>query len=70
MKKKLLITLCSLAIALVSIIVACFYFVGCKPEGSKEKKSYSTYSFGYFDTVTSIKGYASGEDEFGKVVDG
>ena len=39
--------------------------VGCKTKTEK----YSTYSFDYFDTVTSITGYAESQEAFDKVAE-
>lgn len=36
----------------------------CQLTACEQKKSYSTYSFDYFDTVTSITGYAASQEEF------
>jgi len=61
MKKKiwLCILFCSLLLQSVSL-------AGCGTEFEK----YSTYSFDYFDTVTSITGYAGSQEEFDKVAEG
>ncbi len=41
-------------------------FAGCQTKTEK----YSTYSFDYFDTVTSITGYANSQEEFDEVAEG
>lgn len=48
------------------LFVQCIGLGGC----SKPKAKYSTYSFDFFDTVTSITGYAKSQEEFDKVADG
>ena len=39
----------------------------CQLTACRRKSSYSTYSFEYFDTVTSITGYAASQEEFDAV---
>lgn len=65
MKKKLLIKTCSLVLLMASLCAVSCSLMGCQP---KEKKSYSTYAFGYFDTVSTVTGYAESEEEFNTVV--
>lgn len=61
MKKKiwLCILFCSLLLQSVSL-------AGCGTEFEK----YSTYSFDYFDTVTTITGYAKSQEQFDEIADG
>ncbi len=60
MKNRVRIMLIS-AIVLQSIV-----FAGC----GKEPAKYSAYSFDYFDTVTTITGYAKSQEEFDTIADG
>lgn len=43
---------------------------GMLPSCGKKPEKYSTYSFDYFDTVTTVTGYAESEDEFNRVAEG
>ncbi len=55
MKKRLL------SLFLVScILIQALFFASC----SKKTEKFSTYSFDYFDTVTTIVGYAESKEEF------
>ena len=56
--KKIIICFILLCLILQASLIS-----SCKKQPSK----YSSYSFDYFDTVTSIVGYAYSEDEFNKV---
>ena len=59
MRKKIL------AISLlVCTLMQSLFFVSCD---KKQMEIYSAYSFDYFDTVTSIKGYAEIKEEFDKI---
>lgn len=58
MKKKLIVLL-----LLICLIVESSLLSSC----SKSKTKYSSYSFDYFDTVTSIVGYTETEEEFNKI---
>ena len=60
MKNKLL------SIIVAVCIILCV-FTSCSPQSQKNK--YSTYSFEYFDTVSTITGYEYTEEEFNKVAD-
>ncbi len=57
---------------IVRCLMICFVLMqsiglaGCKVEPIK----YSTYSFDYFDTVTTITGYAKSQEEFDAIADG
>lgn len=44
------------------LLLSCFSFASC---GSKQL--YSAYSFDYFDTVITVKGYAASKEEFDRV---
>ena len=61
MKKKLL-----LCILLCSMLLQSVGLAGCVTETEK----YSTHSFDYFDTVTTITGYAKSQEEFDSVAGG
>jgi len=61
MKKKML-----LCILLCCMLLQSIGFAGC---GTKIEK-YSAYSFEYFDTVTSITGYAESQETFDEVAGG
>lgn len=59
-KKKInFIVLC------VCVLTICTGFSSC----GKQKSKYSAYAFDYFDTVTTITGYASNREEFDLVCD-
>ncbi len=55
MKKKLLSVLFLCSILLPILLSACT---------GQEKEKFSTYSFDYFDTVTTVIGYAESQEEF------
>lgn len=61
MKKKILLCILSCLLCLQSVGLA-----GCVTETEK----YSTHSFDYFDTVTTITGYAKSQEEFDSVAGG
>lgn len=61
MKRKFLGYIVWIAIVLQSIGLA-----GCQTKTEK----YTTYSFDYFDTVTTITGYAKSQEEFDEVANG
>ncbi len=61
MKKKTM-----LCILLCSMLLQSIGLAGCQTKTEK----YTTYSFDYFDTVTTISGYAESQKEFDKVADG
>lgn len=78
MKKKYLIILVSLILLVVMVLSACN---GKRKENStntttpttvispdgKELTQYKTYNWSYFDTVTTIVGFAENEEEFGAI---
>jgi len=49
---------------IVSILFSPSILVSCE----KKPQKYSTYSFDYFDTVTSVTGYEESKEEFDKVI--
>lgn len=51
-------------LALVLVLI-CSVFASC----DKPKERFTTYSFDYFDTVTTIIGYADSKEEFDKVAE-
>lgn len=61
MKKKRL-----LCILLCFLLLQSIGLAGCQTKTEK----YTTYSFDYFDTVTTITGYAKSQEEFDEVADG
>jgi len=61
MKKKI-----RLCILLCSMLLQSVAMAGC---GTKTEK-YSTYSFDYFDTVTTITGYAKSQQQFDAIANG
>ena len=65
MKKKSVI-----AAALALLLVAATLASCGKPETEPTREMFSAYSFDYFDTVTTIKGYAESKDEFDRIADG
>lgn len=50
---------------LISLLLQCLMLPSCKEEEKLQK--YSDYSFEYFDTVSSIVGYAKDQEEFDSV---
>lgn len=50
-------------ISLLALTATVFLLISCAPE----KKRYVSYNFEYFDTVTSITGYAKSKEEFDSV---
>ena len=60
MKKRLIVLF-----VVLSMLLPCA-LAGCTPE-EQELVSYKTYSFTYFDTISTIIGYEASEEEFGKV---
>jgi len=58
MKKKFIVLILLLSLILLpSLLCSC----------NKETTKYTSYSFDYFDTVTSIVGYAKSEEEFNEI---
>lgn len=53
------------AILLVSTLLCCLSLYSC----TSPSKKYSNYTFDYFDTVTSVTGYAQSQEEFDRVFD-
>lgn len=52
---------------LISLLMQCLFFPSCT--GKEKLQKYSDYSFEYFDTVSSIVGYAKDQEEFDSVFD-
>ncbi len=52
-----------ICVIVVSLLMQSMWLGGC----SKPKEKYSTHSFDYFDTVTTVTGYAKSQEEFDKV---
>ena len=50
-------------VAAVCVLLTCIPFSSC----SRFKEKFSKHSFDYFDTVTTVTGYAESRDEFDKV---
>lgn len=48
---------------ILATLIGMLSFSSCE----KKKEKYSSYSFDYFDTVTTISGYAKSKDEFDKI---
>ena len=55
MKRRIL-----LCLVIGTMLIQCMGFSAC----GKKLTKYSMYSFDYFDTVTTISGYAKDEEEF------
>ncbi len=49
------------------VLIALVTFSSCKENGGKEM--YTRHCFDYFDTVTSVSGYAESEEEFNAIYD-
>ena len=62
-KKQIVITL----IALVLVVATLFAVLLLRKEENPELQRYSTTAFGYFDTVTTVSGYAESGEDFQKV---
>ena len=62
-KKQIVITL----IALVLVVATLFVVLLLRKEENPELQRYSTTAFGYFDTVTTVSGYAESGEDFQKV---
>lgn len=54
------------AMALILSLIICFFLTSCTKKG---KQKFTDYSFDYFDTVTTVIGYADSKEEFDKVFD-
>lgn len=52
-------------VLLISTLLSCSFFSSCE----KELSRFTEYSFEYFDTVSTITGYAGSKEEFDKVAD-
>ena len=64
MKKKQFLSL----FLLIAILLSCTFFTACEEQNSTKEK-YSAYSLDYFDTATTITGYAKSKEEFDKISD-
>ncbi len=51
---------------IIAVVLQCIGVAGCQKEAMK----YSAYSFDYFDTVTTITGYAKSQEEFDGIANG
>lgn len=65
-KRKNFIFICATVVALALIIIIPSLFPKDTGE-NKEKQQYKSYSFEYFDTVSTVIGYAESGDEFEKI---
>lgn len=65
-KNHIIITLCALLLIVGTLIAVILLDEG---EQEPELKRYQTTAFGYFDTVTTISGYAENEDDFKRIAD-
>ena len=52
---------CGIVLLALCLVLQSLFFVSCN---KKAEEIYSAYSFEYFDTVTSIKGYAESKEKF------
>ncbi len=62
MKKRLISTA-----LLIIMLLSCMMISSCEKESENELQKFSEYSFDYFDTVTTITGYATTREEFNAV---
>ncbi len=62
MKKRLISTA-----LLIIMLLSCMMISSCEKESENELQKFSEYSFDYFDTVTTITGYAATREEFNAV---
>lgn len=53
--------------AWVCLLACCLSLSGCRAEEKTAKTKYSNYYFDYFDTVTTIVGYADSQEEFDRL---
>lgn len=65
-KNHIIITLCALLLVVGALIAVLLMRENKEPQG--ELLRYRANAFSYFDTVTTVEGYAKSEDEFDKVV--
>ena len=70
MKKKQLIISACLLVLVIAALVFVLVLKNPRPDTPEEpqKTQYKSYAWSYFDTVTTIQGYASSEEEFDAVV--
>ena len=54
-------------LAVMIMALLCATLPACKKTGSELQK-FSEYSFDYFDTVTTVTGYAASREEFDEIV--
>ena len=66
-KNHIIITLCALLLV-VGALIAVLLLKDNQNEPQNELIRYRVNAFSYFDTVTTVEGYAKSEDEFDKVV--
>ena len=64
-KKQIIITLIALLLVVGSLIAVLLL----REEDEPELTRFTTNAFGYFDTVTTISGYAASGEEFQAIAD-
>ena len=54
---------------LTALLLACILLLGTLPSCAPKPQSYKAYSLDYFDTATTITGYAKSQEEFDRISD-
>ena len=52
---------------LIALFLACILLLGTLPSCASKPQSYKAYSLDYFDTATTITGYAESQEAFDRV---
>ena len=52
---------------LIALLLACVLLLGTLPSCALQPQSYKAYSLDYFDTATTITGYAKSQEEFDRI---
>ena len=52
---------------LTALLLACILLLGVLPSCATKPQSYKAYSLDYFDTATTITGYAKSQEEFDRI---
>ena len=54
---------------LTALLLACILLLGMLPSCALQPQSYKAYSLDYFDTATTVTGYAKNQEEFDRISD-
>ena len=52
---------------LIALLLACVLLLGTLPSCALQPQSYKAYSLDYFDTATTVTGYAKSQEEFDRI---